>query len=298
MPWWLFRRRRRVPGGAQADTPVPPYFYAFRRRYRADAPYILPNDLDEVNRLDFQHFMVRAIMRGLYWAPIRQPLSILDVGTGTGRWAREIAQLFPQANIIGLDLKGAPVNTSNQPDPDNVAFVQGNLLEGLLFDSGLFDLVHQRFLISGIPQAQWPQAVTELARVTAPNGWVELVEAGLSDHNGPALRQLDSWVGEILARRNLDIRTGSRIGTFLQEAGLQHVTQRAVTIPLGAYGGRIGIMAEQDYFAAIMAMRDLIASVGITDLQTYDQLVTQARQEIQQGQVVWPIYVAYGQRRR
>jgi ubiquinone/menaquinone biosynthesis C-methylase UbiE len=295
MPWFFFRRRRTATPTTDDQGPLPPYFYAYRRRYRTDAPYILPTDLDEANRLDFQHFMVRSVMRGLYWAPILHPMSILDVGAGTGRWAREVAQIFPDANVIGLDLKGAPVNATGQPDPDNVTFVQGNLLEGLPFADGLFDLVHQRFLISGIPQQKWPQAVTELARVTAPNGWVELVEAGLSDNNGPALRQLDTWVEEILARRDLDIRTGNRIGSFLQQAGLQQVTQRAVTLPLGAYGGRLGVLAEKDYFAAILAMRDLIASVGITDIATYDALVAQARQELQQGQVVWPVYVAYGQ---
>ena len=37
-------------------------------------------------------------------APIKKPKRILDVGTGTGSWAIDIAEEFPDAEIIGNDL--------------------------------------------------------------------------------------------------------------------------------------------------------------------------------------------------
>src|SRR5262245_38739441 len=58
-------------------------------------PYTLPHDVEEVNRLDFQHYMLRYAFQGIYAAPLKQPRDILDVGTGTGRWALEMAQYFP-----------------------------------------------------------------------------------------------------------------------------------------------------------------------------------------------------------
>lgn len=67
-----------------------------RRRTRG-IPYQMPLDVQEMHRLDFQHYMLRALLRGNYLAPIRRPQSILDVGTGTGRWARELAVEFPDA---------------------------------------------------------------------------------------------------------------------------------------------------------------------------------------------------------
>src|SRR5215472_14834397 len=75
---------------------------AGRLRVRG-VPYNLPRDLEEMNRLDFQHYLFRAALQGNYLAPLHQPGSILDVGTGTGRWAREVAVEFPQANVVGLD---------------------------------------------------------------------------------------------------------------------------------------------------------------------------------------------------
>jgi hypothetical protein len=87
---WL-RRRRTVNGnGASSDDSV---MYGRKRTW--GVPYLMPTDLEEMNRLDFQHYMLRYALRGNYTTPVRNPGSILDVGTGTRRWAREMAQLFP-----------------------------------------------------------------------------------------------------------------------------------------------------------------------------------------------------------
>ena len=41
----------------------------------------------------------------LFLAPIREkPKNILDIGTGTGIWAIEMADAFPDTHIIGTDL--------------------------------------------------------------------------------------------------------------------------------------------------------------------------------------------------
>ncbi len=63
------------------------------RQHMADAPYMLPRDDQEINRLDFQHYRLRYALRSNYAAPIGRPRSILDVGCGTGRWALEMATL-------------------------------------------------------------------------------------------------------------------------------------------------------------------------------------------------------------
>lgn len=40
----------------------------------------------------------------LFLAPINKPKRILDIGTGTGIWAIEMGDEFPDAQIIGTDL--------------------------------------------------------------------------------------------------------------------------------------------------------------------------------------------------
>jgi 2-polyprenyl-3-methyl-5-hydroxy-6-metoxy-1,4-benzoquinol methylase len=80
------------------------------RRYVRGSPYLLPKDDAEINRLDFQHYMLRFALRNNYLAPLGQPRDILDVGTGTGRWALEMALAFPGANVVGIDLVAPPVD--------------------------------------------------------------------------------------------------------------------------------------------------------------------------------------------
>ena len=81
--FWPFRRNsRRADEPDSGDAPRRRFF---GREYTAGVPYALPSDLGEMNRLDFQHFVLRQAFKGNYAAPVRKPSSILDVGSGTGR---------------------------------------------------------------------------------------------------------------------------------------------------------------------------------------------------------------------
>jgi hypothetical protein len=130
-----FRRRGGVAEMAPELEGSPTAVMGGRERV-VGLPYALPADIEEINRLDFQHYMLRFAFRGNYAAPLVNPAAILDVGTGTGRWAIEMAQLFPQANVIGLDVKPPAVDEQAERNrgmdvrPPNYRFVAGNLLEG------------------------------------------------------------------------------------------------------------------------------------------------------------------------
>jgi ubiquinone/menaquinone biosynthesis C-methylase UbiE len=133
---------------------------------------------------------LRYALRGNYASPIRDPHAILDVGSGTGRWAIEMANLFPRANVLGLDINPPPVDLlaerGMEMRPPNYAFVAGNLLEGLPFAERSFDFVHMRALVTAIPHDRWPYVIGELARVARPGGWVESLEVTFLEGGGPA----------------------------------------------------------------------------------------------------------------
>src|SRR5579883_2951423 len=176
------------------------------RTFTRGIPYALPRDLEEMNRLDFQHFLLRQAFKGNYAAPIGNPGSILDVGAGTGRWAREMALLFPQAQVVGIDVNVPPVDeaasggAASEPLPPNYRFVAGNVLEGLPFPDASFDFVHMRLLVAGIPHDRWPGVIKELARVTQPGGWVESVESPSLQRGGPATERIIQWIRDLSAR--------------------------------------------------------------------------------------------------
>ena len=59
----------------------------------------------ELERIDIKHHVIMLLMGGnLHFAPLVNPKNILDIGTGTGIWAMEMADQYPDAMVIGTDL--------------------------------------------------------------------------------------------------------------------------------------------------------------------------------------------------
>ena len=197
----LFRRRKvrnsrgepgKQPWAPQATAPCISAAIIAGRRHVTGVPYALPKDLAEISRLDFQHYIYKNVMRGNFLVPLDNPASILDVAAGTGAWGKEVAQQFPQARVVGLDLEN--IKESGLV-PDNYEFVQGNLLERLPFRDEVFDFVHQRLVLaSAIPFERWMDVFKELLRVTRPGGWLELPEVGVEvSPLGPLTRHFFEW---------------------------------------------------------------------------------------------------------
>jgi SAM-dependent methyltransferase len=298
MPWWRFGRRRRPIVENTSDQAVPHHFIR-GRRFVANIPYILPKDLQEVSRLDFQHYMLRYALRTNYVAPLGQPQAILDVACGTGRWAKEMAQTFPAANVIGMDITTHTTDEQSGAfsQPANYLFVQGNVLEGLSFADATFDYTHMRLMMAALPLAHWQGVVNELVRVTRPGGWIELVEGDLLYGVGPAFDQLNQWGIDLCQKRGIDLTIGPRVFNFLRETGLEPIYTQRVLIPTGQQGGRLAAMAETDYMAIFASVRGFLISLGMTSEAEYDRLFQQAQSEMRNGQTPWPFHVAYVQRR-
>jgi methylase of polypeptide subunit release factors len=57
-------------------------------------------------RLEKLHdVMFDLLDKKLYLAPVENPQRILDIGTGTGIWAIDVAETHPHADVIGVDLR-------------------------------------------------------------------------------------------------------------------------------------------------------------------------------------------------
>lgn len=298
MTWLRFWRRNGSKDAKAADAKGGAGVHLDDRRRLAHAPYVLPSDDKEINRLDFQHYMLRYTLRGNYAAPIHQPMSILDVGSGTGRWTHEMARLFPKANVVGTDIALPSQDPGQQGDvrPDNCAFVQSNLFEGLPFADGSFDFTHMRLLLFAIPEPRWPDVVRELVRVTRPGGWIEMVETGPQQNGGPAMDQIVQWVTQASMKRGVNPLLGPRIGEFLRGAGVAHVATREIALPVGAYGGRVGRLAETDVMGVLAGVKGLVASQGVASPEAFEQAAQTARADLNRYQCTLPFYIAYGQR--
>jgi len=88
---------------------VQEYLFENGRRYHAyfgTDKNLMPTDEKEQDRMDMHHeIMLMQLEGALYKAPLSNPHRILDVGTGTGIWAIDMADKFPMAEVFGTDLR-------------------------------------------------------------------------------------------------------------------------------------------------------------------------------------------------
>ncbi len=274
------------------------YLMLGNRRYLADVPDLLPKDDQEYKRLDLEHYALRTALRGNFAAPIDQPTTILDLGCGTGRWVAEMASSFPAAIVIGQDILSPAdrLRAIGAHQPVNLHFVAANVFETLPFSAASVAFVHMRQLAMAIPAGRWLPLIGEIVRVVCPGGWIELVEWGLAQDGGTAMRVLNTWVGEVAERRGIDLTRCAKLGDLLHAARLREVVVRSVALPLGAYGGRVGQMLAADTFGMLESLRALITAQQITTSREFDQALQAARIEVDRpvSQCIRPIHIAYG----
>lgn len=107
----LFLRQHRIcPYSYLTRCPAAWEFPNLGRRYHVyfgPDKNLLPTDEIEQDRLDLHHEMLLMLLDGeLHKAPIGDsPHRILDVGTGTGIWAIDMADMYPMAEVLGNDLR-------------------------------------------------------------------------------------------------------------------------------------------------------------------------------------------------
>lgn len=261
-------------------------------------PYALPKDLREINRLDFQHYMLRYVLQGNYLAPLdtQDPfLSILDVGCGNGRWLYEMAQQFPSATLFGLDQ--APLPATPFTASRYFKFVQHNVLQPLPFPDGSFTYVHQRLLVLAMPVKFWASEVAELIRVTRKGGWVELVESdGYFSNSGPATRKLNEYGYLALKQRGIEVLQVRNLKLLLESNGLQRIQFQPVSVPVGAWGGRLGQMALSNVQVATEGLKPLLLSSSGLTSAALDGLLQQVYEEFERNNSSMQFFVVCGQR--
>ncbi|GER84401.1 hypothetical protein KTAU_30370 [Thermogemmatispora aurantia] len=270
MPFWgLLRRKQRTtaaraplsPAQAQSEPPSEQERVArLQRRYLEDVPYLLPKDEAEIDRLNFQHYALMSVQKVHIVVPLENyPQAILDVGCGTGLWAREVGHRFPSCRVVGVDVE-PPERLPTTPV--NVQFLYSDVLKGLPFDDNSFDLVHQRLLISAIPVRSWPAVVRELVRVTRPGGWLQLTETGGYYHRpGPLSLRVSALLDRAFERWGFDPYIAEHLPMYLQQAGVVEVEKYVYSVVLGEGGGQGGRLLQKDLLALLHALSERMASL-------------------------------------
>ncbi|CCE35185.1 uncharacterized protein CPUR_02116 [Claviceps purpurea 20.1] len=146
------------------------------RTYHSDRftnNYHIPNDDQQLESEELCHHVLTILFDDqLFLAPLETDKMhrVLDVGTGSGIWAIEFGDRFPNASVIGTDISPC------QPQwvPPNVSFEIDDATLEWTWNANHFDFVHIRYILGGIQD--WTALFKEAYRCCAPGGWLQSVE--------------------------------------------------------------------------------------------------------------------------
>ncbi|KAF2654986.1 S-adenosyl-L-methionine-dependent methyltransferase [Lophiostoma macrostomum CBS 122681] len=227
--------------GQSLETGVTHYRYENGRRYHAyrEGTYYAPND-DKYAMYEsiVHHLWLLTLKDKLFLAPIDNPQTILDVGTGTGLWAMDMADFFPDAEIIGSDLSLIQTTTSYS----NIRWEVDDASSEWTYPESSFDFVHVRGLTGCIKD--WPNLYSQSYRHLKPGGYFEHLEFSVETSADPtsdrhADQMYTTFSNSILSvgddKTGMTFRTVEHMKEHMEDAGFVDVVEEKFIWPIGPW---------------------------------------------------------------
>ncbi|KAK0624278.1 S-adenosyl-L-methionine-dependent methyltransferase, partial [Immersiella caudata] len=218
-------------------------YHAYSSPSTTSTEYWAPNDDNANEQLDINHHLLSLLLDNkLFLAPIDKERGMihnaLDVGTGTGIWAMDFADEFPEAVVTGLDI--SPI----QPTwvPPNVRFVMDDVNDTWTYPDAMFDYIHVRYMTGCVKD--WVKMYKEAYRCLKPGGWIEHMDCSVGlwcdDGSIPEGSVFDDWVemfkkaGPIMGQSFFVIEEDAFVKK-MEQAGFTGIKTKVLKMPVGAW---------------------------------------------------------------
>ncbi|TQV94783.1 UMTA methyltransferase [Cordyceps javanica] len=269
----------------------------FHRYSLETGTYFAPVDEEEVERLELMHdVLLKVFDNRLIFPPIVSPRNVLDCGCGAANWAVDVAEQYPDCEVLGIDV--SPHMLPDHPPP-NLDFQIDDLNARFTFPANSFDLVHSQMVAGGVHASRWPSYVRDMYRVTKHGGWCQIVEMYLNaqSDNGRLT------YGKFLESRK-NPRAALHMATWMESAGFVDIESKLITLPMSAWpteprDQRIGRANREN-------IKELLATAGLYPLteqarmpmEEFEQLISSARDEAGDPalKAYFPLYVFIGRK--
>ncbi|KAF4442945.1 hypothetical protein F53441_11589 [Fusarium austroafricanum] len=186
----------------------------------------------------YHHLFLLTFDDKLYLCPAgrdgHQLHNVLDVGTGTGIWVRDVADENPNASVVRVDL--SPIQSPFVPP--NLSFQVDDIEEPWTFHVK-FDLIYSRMVTGAM--ADWPGFFKRAYDNLAPGGWIEIADIypiACDDGSLPKDSATAEWVDKLLEGTKLIGRAFDGAYKYkeqLEAQGFQNVQQIIFKWPMNTW---------------------------------------------------------------
>ncbi|OCL11851.1 S-adenosyl-L-methionine-dependent methyltransferase [Glonium stellatum] len=233
------------------------FIYENGRRYHSfrAGSYSFPNDDREQDREDLKHAMYLLLFNKiLHFAPLEdRSMEVIDLGTGTGIWAIDFADLYPSANVLGVDL--SPIQTNWVPP--NLKFMVDDVESEWLYSRNHFDYVHTRHTVQAF--RKWPILFSRALKHLKPGAWIECQEVkhapecedGTMAPDNPMALYWD-YVRQGLVNIGVDLLITTKLSQMMRDAGFVNVTERVFYTPIGPWPRNRALREVGLYWRAVL----------------------------------------------
>ena len=165
------------------------------------------------------------------------PLSILDLGCGTGQITRRLASLYPASHVLGIDILESSLAVARRGElfDGRVRYAAG---DAFMLEQGdaRFELVVCRHLSQAVPD--FAQVLAEITRVLKPGGWLHLVSEDYGMLHMPVPPEgpfdPDRFWNETMAafarKTACDVRIGRHTPPLLERFGYRDIAMDYITV--------------------------------------------------------------------
>lgn len=207
----------------------------------------------------------RALGDKLHLTPLAKGrhLDVLDIGTGSGIWAKEFAQLYPNTLVTGTDLSPS----QDHSGPVNCLFIIDDCELDWTFKPDSFDYIHIRALAGCVED--WGKFYPKCFYCLKPGGKIEHQEYEL-----PVTTDLrckpqnwiwDRWGSIFLQYSEKTGRPFNVSGQWeskLDKAGFSHIQSESFHLPIGGW-------PDDEKLREIGFYNGLAFEVGLEGFTTY-----------------------------
>jgi SAM-dependent methyltransferase len=159
-----------------------------------------------------------------------EPRAVLDLGCGPGHTARLLAEVFPGADVLGLDSSAAFVELARQQSGDRLQFAVGDATQTL--PGGPYDLIYCRYLLTHLSEPVAAIAVWSAA--LRPGGLLAIEENEWIRTEVPALAHYLAIVESMLASAGQRLFVGAELARIEQWPLLDTRSSAVAEVTVGA----------------------------------------------------------------